>query len=66
MANQHRHSVRGLRGVSDELWADFTAAVSRSGSDRSAILRRFMEWYVKRDGAKLPERPVDTERGDGM
>ncbi|WP_328536424.1 hypothetical protein [Streptomyces sp. NBC_00344] len=57
MANQHKHPVRGLRGIDDELWRDFDTATMTAGSDRSAVLRRFMEYYVRRAGATLPERP---------
>ena len=57
MANQHKHPVRGLRGIDDQLWRDFEAAVQQAGSDRSAELRQFMEWYVGRPSAKQPIRP---------
>lgn len=57
MANQHKHPVRGLRGIDDNLWRDFEKATERADSDRSAELRRYMEWYVHRPDATLPERP---------
>ncbi|MFG3127311.1 hypothetical protein ACGFZU_06375 [Streptomyces tendae] len=57
MANQHREKLRGVRGVDDQLWDDFGDATARTGSDRSAEVRRFMEWYVRRPGAKLPQHP---------
>lgn len=57
MANMHKHPVRGLRGIDEELWRDFEAATVRAGTDRSAELRRYMEWYVDRPDAELPERP---------
>ncbi|MFE6355835.1 hypothetical protein ACFVOO_23640 [Streptomyces rochei] len=57
----HKHPVRGLRGISDDLWRDFEAATQRTDSDRSAELRRFMEWYVRRDGAEHPRRPAAPE-----
>ncbi|EFK99541.1 predicted protein [Streptomyces sp. SPB78] len=57
MANQHRHPVRGLRGIEGDLWQDFEKATTDTDSDRSAVLRAFMEWFVRRPGAKLPERP---------
>ncbi|MEF9881579.1 hypothetical protein [Streptomyces sp. P9-A4] len=60
MANQHKHPVRGLRGIDDDLWNDFDRAVQASGSDRSAVLRRYMEWFTGRPGAKLPERPPNS------
>ncbi|MFK0045557.1 hypothetical protein ACIQU4_15790 [Streptomyces sp. NPDC090741] len=57
MANQHKEKLRGLRGVDDELWQDFAAAAGRADSDRSAELRRFIEWYVGRPGVEQPTKP---------
>lgn len=57
MANQHKHPLRCVRGVDDELWTDLDAAAKSAGEDRSSISRRLWEWYVRRPGAKLPERP---------
>lgn len=59
MANQHTHPVRGLRGIPADLWAEFARVTDRAGTDRSAALRACMEWYVRRPGAALPERPAD-------
>ncbi|MEU8678165.1 hypothetical protein [Streptomyces sp. NPDC048560] len=59
MANQHKHPVRGLRGIDGPLWDDFDEAVKRAGSDRSATLKSFMEWYVGRGGAQLPQPPAE-------
>lgn len=58
MANMHKHPVRGLRGIDADLWRDFEAATGRADTDRSAELRRYMEWYVGRPGAEPPERPA--------
>ncbi|TMU98085.1 hypothetical protein [Streptomyces sp. DASNCL29] len=55
--HRHRHKQRVARGISDELWADFETAVRQKDSDRSAEIRRYIEWYVHRPGAELPERP---------
>ncbi|MEU0159875.1 hypothetical protein ABZ154_13770 [Streptomyces sp. NPDC006261] len=57
MANMHKHPVRGLRGIDDTLWTDFDSATKAAGSDRSATLKAYMEWYVRREGAAPPERP---------
>ncbi|SNB63926.1 hypothetical protein SAMN02745831_00378 [Streptomyces sp. PgraA7] len=57
MANMHKHPVRGLRGIDDALWTAFDHATKEAGSDRSATLKAYMEWYVRRDGAVAPERP---------
>ena len=40
-----------------ELWARFGEATERQGTDRSVVLREFMAWYARDDGAKLPKRP---------
>jgi hypothetical protein len=64
MANQHREKLRGVRGVDDQLWDDFGATVARVDSDRSAEIRRFIEWYVRRHGAKHPRRPAAAENTD--
>lgn len=61
MANMHKEKLRGVRGVDDQLWTDFEAATARADSDRSAELRRYMEWYVRRPGAEHPRRPQESE-----
>jgi hypothetical protein len=57
MANMHKHPVRGLRGIDDDLWREFETAAADLDSDRSAELRRYMEWCVRRPGAEEPRRP---------
>lgn len=57
MANMHKHPVRGLRGVDKALWDDFERATGEVGSDRSAVLKRFMEWFCGHPDAEVPERP---------
>ncbi|WP_282797869.1 hypothetical protein [Streptomyces sp. CC224B] len=61
--HRHKHKQRVLRNISEELWKDFAAAVP-AGSDRSAEVRRFIEWYVRRPGAQPPQRPTTPERKD--
>ncbi|MFF9899130.1 hypothetical protein [Streptomyces longispororuber] len=53
--HRHKHKQRVLRGIPDELWNDFAAAVP-ADSDRSAVVRHFIEWYLQRPGAELPTR----------
>ena len=55
--HRHRHKQRVLRGIDDDLVNDFDAAAHAAGSDRSGITRRLWEWYVRRPGSELPERP---------
>jgi metal-responsive CopG/Arc/MetJ family transcriptional regulator len=58
MANVHKHKQRVLRGIDDDLAAEFDAATRKVGSDRSNITRQLWEWYVGRPSAELPERPA--------
>ena len=39
------------------LWTEAGAAANQRGTDRSAVIRAFLEWYVGRPGARIPERP---------
>lgn len=52
---------RQFRALKSE-WAPFelaTKAVHPTGrSPRARVLREFMNWYMRRPGAKLPERPA--------
>lgn len=57
MANQHRHKQRVVRGIPEDLAADFDAAARAAGSDRSAVTRQLWEWYAGRPGVELPARP---------
>jgi hypothetical protein len=55
--HRHRHKQRVVRGIDDELVNDFDAAARTAGSDRSHITRQLWEWFARRPGAELPERP---------
>jgi ABC-type thiamine transport system substrate-binding protein len=59
MTNQHKHPVRGLRGIPEDLWTEAEAAAKAANSDRSALIRQFLEWFVGRPEAQLPERSDD-------
>ena len=52
MPNAPRTQHRSVR-ISDEDWADLAA---RSG-DRAAVIKDLIAWYLRRPGAKLPQRP---------
>lgn len=41
----------------EELWSEFGEATGRAGTDRSAVLRAFIRWYIRERGAKAPPRP---------
>lgn len=61
MANAHKHRQRVVRGIDDDLAAEFDEAAKRAGSDRSSVTRALWEWFAGRPGAKLPERPAGPE-----
>lgn len=63
--HRHRHKQRVVRGIDDDLVNDFDAAARTAGSDRSNITKALWEWYVRRDGAELPERPAPPEPQNG-
>lgn len=48
---QHR-SVR----ISDDDWKDLAARAP--DGDRAAVIKACVAWYLRRPGAKLPERPT--------
>lgn len=61
--HRHRHKQRVVRGITDDLVADFDAAAHAAGSDRSNITRQLWEWFAGRPGAELPERPSTGDHG---
>jgi hypothetical protein len=63
MPNKPKNKHRMVR-FSDEDWADLGELAGEAGTDRSAILRQFAHWWLRRPGAKLPERPPRRTRGD--
>jgi hypothetical protein len=61
MPNAPKTPTRPIR-IPDEDWTDFGEAAASQDTDRSALLREFIHWYVRRPGAKLPKRP-DRDAG---
>ena len=55
MANAHKHKLRGIRGIDDETWDAFDEATKAAGTDRSAVVRAWVDYYLGRSG-ELPER----------
>ncbi|MFF3092103.1 hypothetical protein [Streptomyces cyaneofuscatus] len=53
--------ARNFRAPDDE-WLPFEAATRavhpKGRSPRGKVLREFMRWYMRRPGAKLPDRPA--------
>lgn len=52
---------KNIRVPGDEEWEPFLAATRamhpEGRSPRTLVLREFIRWYLRRPGAKLPERP---------
>lgn len=53
--NQPKTPPRQVR-IGDE-WYEFDAAAKGAGTERAALIREFIAWYLRKPGAKLPERP---------
>jgi hypothetical protein len=45
--------------VDPELWSEFAAAAEQAGSDRSALIRDFIEWVLRKPDATPPRQIVD-------
>ncbi|MEV7492191.1 hypothetical protein AB0O08_15730 [Streptomyces anulatus] len=62
--NQPKTPPRQVR-IGDT-WYDFDAAAKSMGTERAAVIRELIDWYIREPGAKLPERPnrnvVDVAR----
>lgn len=56
MPNAPKTPQRALR-IPDDEWNDLGHAAEAAGTDRTAILRDLLQWYLRRPGAKLPARP---------
>jgi GIY-YIG catalytic domain. len=52
---RYRHLAK-FRMLNSE-WALFGQAAKAAGTNRSALLLEFMAWYMRRPGAKRPQRP---------
>jgi hypothetical protein len=58
-----RGTARQTIRVDEESWEEFGAASESVGTDRSALIRDFMRWFVRKPGAKLPKRPAAPSEG---
>lgn len=38
-------------------WDELQVAAKAVGSDRATVLRQFIKWYIRRPGARMPQRP---------
>lgn len=57
--NQPKTPPRQIR-IGDE-WYEFDEAAKRMGTERAALVREFIAWYLRRPGAKLPARPAAVQ-----
>lgn len=55
MPNQPKTPARQMR-IGDE-WYDFELATKAQDTERAAAVRAFIDWYIRRPDAELPERP---------
>ncbi|MFE6471491.1 hypothetical protein ACFVGP_09120 [Streptomyces rochei] len=56
MANAHKHKLRGIRGIDDATWDAFDEATKAASTDRSAVVRAWVDYFLHRTN-ELPERP---------
>jgi hypothetical protein len=59
-----RGTARQTIRVDEALWEQFGEQAVRAGGDRSALLRDFMRWFVREQGAKMPKRPDVGKEGE--
>jgi hypothetical protein len=63
MAPTRGTPTRPIR-IEPALWESFGGATAEQETDRSAVLREFIRWYVGETGAELPERPARSTGTD--
>lgn len=51
-----RQPTHGVR-MSAERWDALGEQAEKAGTDRGKVLNEMAAWYVREDGAELPERP---------
>lgn len=54
--NQPKTPNRAVR-VEDQVWDEAGHAATEMGTDRTKVINQFLRWYLRRPGARLPERP---------
>ncbi|MFD7554126.1 hypothetical protein ACFV9E_06250 [Streptomyces sp. NPDC059835] len=55
MPNAPKTPARQIR-IGDA-WYEFDAAAKAMGTERATLIREFIDWYLRKPGAKLPSRP---------
>lgn len=55
MPNAPKTPARQIR-IGDE-WFDFDAGAKSLDTERAAVMRQLIAWYIREPGVKLPDRP---------
>jgi hypothetical protein len=55
MPNAPKTPARQIR-IGDT-WYDFDAGAKSMDTERAAVIRELIDWYIGEPGAKLPKRP---------
>jgi hypothetical protein len=55
--NKPRTQHRSVR-IKDSEWEDLETAADDFGLDRAKVINHLIDWWLRRPGAKLPERPT--------
>lgn len=58
MPNAPKTPARQVR-IGDT-WYDFDAGAKAMGTERAAVIRELIDWYIREPGATLPPRPDRT------
>jgi hypothetical protein len=56
-----RGTARQTIRVDEALWDRFAEVATLDETDRSAVLREFIRWYIGEPGADMPQRPAAGE-----
>lgn len=63
MPNAPRTPARQIR-IGD-VWYEFDEAAKSMGTERAALVREFIDWYLRKPGAKMPKRPSAISPKEG-
>jgi hypothetical protein len=55
MPNVPKTPARQIR-IGDD-WYDFDEGAKAEDTERAAVIRQFIRWYLRKPGATLPKRP---------